>query len=162
MKHTVCCLLLITCLITIGSSHSHAQGSFGVGLILGEPTGISWKYKLNRRNAFDGAIGISPFDRMRLQVDYLWMSRPFNDQSFIFSYGVGMAVGFGERYVTGRRGVFGSFASDAGFAARVPLSLTYDIPRSPVELGFEIAPLIIFGPNSGFGMDGGILIRFYP
>lgn len=162
MRHRYAYITLLTCLFIISTCSAHSEGSFGLGLILGDPTGVSWKYHFHDRNAIDGAIGFSPFDRMRIHVDYLWITRPFNEHNLSLSYGVGGVLGFGARHLVGGRGGFGYFTHDASVAARIPVGLTYAIPRSPVELGIELAPLVIFGPVGGLGMDGGIFVRFYP
>jgi hypothetical protein len=162
IRSTAVCSLLAGCLLTLIPHTTHAQGSFGIGLIVGEPTGISWKYQLSDRNALDGALGFSPFDRMRLHVDYLWLSRPFNERRLVLSYGVGLAIGFGKRWVDGRRGVFGYVVQEAGLAIRIPVGLSYAIPRTPLEVGLEIAPLVILGPEAGLGADGGVILRIYP
>jgi hypothetical protein len=44
---------------------------------------------------------------------------------------------------------------------RIPLGLTYFIPRSPVELLVEVAPLLVIAPSSGTGLDGGIGARIH-
>lgn len=155
-------ILLACCLLALSPHVSRAQGQFGIGLIVGEPTGISWKYNLSDRNALDGALGFSPFDRMRLHVDYLWLARPFNERRLILSYGAGLAVGLGKRWVDGRRGVFGYVVQEAGLAVRIPIGLSYVIPRTPLEIGLEIAPLIILGPEAGLSADGGVILRIYP
>ena len=140
----------------------HAQGRFGFGLVLGEPTGLTWKYRLTRENAIDGVIGFSPADRFRIHMDYLWSAHPVRDGSFSLHYGVGGALGFGNtRYYTTDRGYFVR-SVDLGFAARVPVGIDYDIPRSPVELFFELAPLVIVAPDAGLGIDAGIGVRVYP
>jgi len=55
---------------------ARAQGKLGVGVILGEPTGIAWKYRLGGAEALDGAIGLSPSDRFRFHIDYRWDPPP--------------------------------------------------------------------------------------
>jgi hypothetical protein len=162
MRVTVVYSLLACCLLAITPRTVHAQGSFGIGLIVGEPTGISWKYQLNDRHALDGALGFSPFDRMRLHVDYLWLNRAFNDRQFTLSYGAGLAIGFGKRWVDGRRGVLCYVVQEAALAIRIPVGLSYQIPRTPLEAGLEIAPLLILGPEAGWGFDGGLILRIYP
>ena len=67
----------------------------------------------------------------------------------------GLAIGFGKRWVDGRRGVFGYVVQEAALAIRIPVGLTYMIPRTPLEAGLEIAPLLILGPEAGWGFDGG-------
>ena len=162
MRCTSVCCLLACCLLAFIPHTTHAQGPFGIGLIVGEPTGISGKYHLSDRNAIDGALGFSPFDRMRLHVDYLWLSRPFGERRLVFSYGAGLAIGFGKRWVDGRRGVFGYVVQEAGLAVRAPVGLAYMIPRTLLEVGCEIAPLLILGPEAGLGVDGGVILRIYP
>ncbi len=140
-----------------------AQGNFGFGLIIGEPTGIAWKYKINHMNAIDGAIGFSPYDRFRLHVDYLWHARPFNDENLAIHYGLGGAIGFGRTvYYDEHGGEYFFRNSDLGFGVRLVGGLTYMIPRSPVDLFVEIAPLIVAAPGPGFGMDLGLGARVYP
>jgi hypothetical protein len=152
--------MLVSCLLTITPRTMYAQESFCIGLIVGEPTGISCKYEINDRTALDGALGFSPFDRVRLHVDYLWLLRPFDDRRLTLSYGGGLAIGFGKRWVDGRRGVFGYVVREADLAIRGPVGLTYAIPRTRLEAGLEIGPLVILGPEAGLGMDGGIFFRF--
>jgi hypothetical protein len=162
MKTNVVRIGLLLCAFLLVGSQVRGQGSFGIGLIIGEPTGFSWKYKASSQNALDGAIGFSPADRFRAHIDYLWVARPFSDGNLTLTYGVGGVVGFGDRDVVERRGGFAYFNREVGFAARVPVGLNYMIPRSPVELGLEVAPLLILAPDGGLGIDGGFLVRFYP
>jgi hypothetical protein len=162
MRHTAICILLLTCLITCTPDQTSAQGSFGIGLIVGEPTGLSWKYHLSDRNAIDGAFGFSPFDRLRLHADYLWTSRPFGERRLSFSYGVGGAIGLGKRIGDTKRGLLGYSVQETGFGVRGPVGVTYEIPRNPIEIGIEIAPILVFGPDLAFGFDGAVFFRFYP
>ena len=156
--------LLVLSLLLAGEASGQSQGKFGAGFIFGEPTGIAWKYRISQSNAVDGAIGFSPYDRYRLHMDYLWQSYPFSEPRLSVHYGVGAAVGFGRSGYVVYRGRFAYFVSDdqdIGFAARVPVGLSYQIPRSPVDLFVEVAPMVIFAPNGGIGIDGGLGARFY-
>jgi hypothetical protein len=151
-------------ILTAGSGMAQTRGNFGFGFILGEPTGLAWKYKINRVNALDGAIGFSPFDRFRIHVDYLWHAWPFNDPNFALHYGPGVAIGFGESttFYKDRDDKYFVRSRQLGFGLRVPFGIDYAIPRSPVDIFFELAPLIIFSPDAGVGIDVGIGLRFYP
>lgn len=147
----------------VASPPAHAQGRFGFGFILGEPTGLSWKYRMDRANALDGAIGFSPYDRFRVHVDYLWNARPFSDPNFSLHYGLGAAFGFGRTEYVARKGKdYFIRSQDLGFGLRAPFGIDYLIPRSPVELFFELAPIFIFAPGTGVGIDFGLGVRFYP
>lgn len=156
-------LFVFATLLCGAVTQSRAQGMFGFGLIVGEPTGLAWKYKLNHQNAIDGAIGFSPYDRFRIHVDYLWHSYPFQEQHLAVHYGLGAAFGFGRTdYVFEHGNSYVLHEGDLGFGARAVVGLTYSIPRSPVDTFFEIAPLIVAAPGPGFGIDLGLGVRVYP
>lgn|SRR5512141_2515613 len=157
-------LLGLLLLLAVGSGAAQAQGRFGFGFILGEPTGLSWKYKMSRANALDGALGFSPGDRFRIHVDYLWFAYPFSDPNFSLHYGVGAAIGFGETWFVEHGHADGHWVgtTDLGVGVRVPFGINYAIPRSPVELFFELAPIVVLGPSAGVAIDVGLGVRFYP
>ena len=149
--------------VMIGHSPATAQGKFGAGFVFGDPSGISWKYRINHINAVDGAIGFSPFDRFRIHADYLWHSYPFREEHLALHYGLGAAVGFGrtEYFVVRGRDAFLFRDDEPGFAARGVFGLTYQIPKSPLDTFVEVAPLVIFSSPAGFGVDAGLGLRFY-
>jgi hypothetical protein len=159
--------ILVLAVSSVPADRLYAQGRFGFGLVLGQPTGLAWKYKFNRANALDGAIGFSSYDRYRIHLDYLWHAYPFQEGHLALHYGVGGGIGFGEPPY----GPFGGYYfrddyfyrhTELGFAARGVIGLTYDIPRSPVDLFFEIAPIFVAAPTAGFGLDLGVGARVYP
>lgn len=140
-----------------------AHGNFGVGFILGDPSGISWKYKMNQTNSLAGVVGFSPYDRFRIHVDYLWHASSFEEPGLQLYYGVGGAIGFGRtEYVAGRgKYLYFSSTESAGFGMRGVIGVGYEIPRSPVELMVEAAPIIVIAPASGIGVDAGVGVRVY-
>ena len=159
---TVHAFLTVSILMFLFSVPAGAQGRFGAGFVFGEPTGIAWKYRINQVNAIDGAIGFSPFDRYRIHVDYLWHSFPFRDQNLSLHYGIGAATGFGRTdyiVVSGKR-TYVLRNQEIGLGARAVTGLTYLIPKTPLDLFFELAPLIIFNPGTGMGIDVGFGGRF--
>jgi hypothetical protein len=138
-------------------------GRFGAGFVFGEPTGIAWKYQMNDRNALDGSIGFSPYDRYRINVDYLWQSYPFNEPRLALHYGVGGALGFGrtDYLFDDGRNTYLFRTQDLGFGVRGVVGMTYLVPRTPMDLFLEVAPLMILAPGTGMGLDAGFGARFY-
>jgi len=160
---------LLTCgliigLVLAGGSVARTQGKFGVGLIIGEPTGLAWKYRLSGMNAVDGAVGFSPGDRFRFHADYLWEKRSFQEENLLLHYGAGVAVGAGgpEYLALDRGDTYVLVQRELGFALRGVVGLTYEIPRSPFDAFVEVAPLLIFSPASGVGFDAALGVRIYP
>jgi hypothetical protein len=148
--------------LLLGSALAHAQpqGKFGAGFIVGEPVGISWKYRTSYTNAFDGALGFLPDHGYRVHVDYLWQSYPFDEQNLAVHYGAGMAVGSGRSAYFNNNGTF--FRNqEVGFGLRGVLGLNYLIRKTPLDLFVEFAPLIVLTPNSGSGVDLGFGARVY-
>ncbi len=163
MKYSMMCLIVLALAATVCyTTPASAQGKFGVGFGFGEPTGISWKYRINESNAVDGGIGFSPYNDFRFHVDYLWQAYPFTERHLSLYYGVGAVVGSGRNgYYVPYRGGYLFTRDEIGFAARVPVGLSYLIPRSPLDLYVEFAPMVIFTPASDFAADGALGIRFY-
>lgn len=126
--------------------------SMGVGLILGEPTGVSGIYKLDPRNAFDVALGYSTIDSSHLQLhgDYLFIfPGMFNFQSYYFD----PYFGGGVQY----RGFDKTF-----FGVRVPLGVSTYFTTEKVWEGFaEIAPGFNFVSDTHFTFDIDIGARYY-
>ncbi len=166
MKKLLFVLLLVILCCPVFAQQSMQQppqqaSRLGAGFVLGEPTGISWKYRINETNAVDGSIGFSPYDRYRIDVDYLWQAHPFNERRLGLHYGAGVAFGFGRTDYIVYDGGYIFRDRELGFAARGVVGLNYIVPRSPVELFVEVAPLIIMTPVSGSGVDAGFGARFY-
>lgn len=133
-------------------SHVHAQQrGFGLGAILGEPTGLSAKLWTSERTAFDAGLAYS-FRReghIHIHADYLWH----------FSHvvpGPGRFVpfiGLGGRLSGGKKsGVLGvRFVGGLGWYPR----------DSPLEVFVEVAPILDVVPATEFSANGGLGLRFY-
>ena len=160
-KWIVFLLVTIACFST---TFGQPRGNFGVGFVFGDPTGFAWKFRLSGENALDGVVGFSPFDRFRLHVDYLWETEPFTERHLSLHYGPGAVFGFGRtEYVVynSRNGYF--LRSEAvGFGVRGVIGITYLVKKTPIDVFFEMAPLIIFAPHTGTGIDISFGGRFYP
>ena len=157
-------VLAVVLAVGLLASQAYGQKTFGFGLMLGEPSGISWKYHLSSSHALSGLVGFSPFDRFRIHVDYLWVSRPFDEPSLSLWYGLGGAVGFGraDYFVKQDKRSYVTRTVTMGLGVRMVGAFNFAIPKSPVEIGLELAPILIVGPDAGVGVDGGVYVRFYP
>ena len=154
-------LLVFCCMAYSQQQQQPGSGRLGAGVIFGEPTGIAWKYQINQTNAVDGSIGFSPNDRYRVNIDYLWQAHPFSERNLGLHYGAGAAFGFGRTdYVVYSGGYFYR-EREVGFGVRGVVGLNYMIPRSPVDLFMEVAPVVVLTPASNSGIDAGFGARFY-
>jgi len=143
----------VTAILVLSAySFSGAQDKgFGLGIILGEPTGISGKQWLSATSAIDGAAAwnFGSGGYLHLHADYLLHNYDLikvTEGRLPLYYGIGGRIGFGDKTVVGLRGVVG---------------LAYQFSGAPVDAFLEIAPLMDLVPGTSFHVQGGIGARFY-
>jgi len=144
-------LLLCTILLLLTSTSNAQQTRFGLGLILGEPTGLSGKYWISPWSAIDGAFAWSIDKKSGVQIhsDYLW----HNYQIISVIKGkLPIYYGIGARIV---------FASDNIFGVRGVVGLDYLFDGTPLDIFLEIVPVLDLAPKVGFDFNGAIGIRYY-
>lgn len=123
--------------------------NFGLGLYLGEPTGINAKFWMSSRNSLDFTAAWSFEDRFTLTGDYQW-HRPFpNAQGLLWFYGIGGFVRFSDDN------------GDDHLGVRVPVGIEYFIRQSPLSLFAEIALGMRLSPETEADVMGGFGLRVY-
>lgn len=155
-----------------GAAHAQAQadqraqpeprGSFGAGIILGEPTGLTFKTWLNNNHAVDLGLAwsFSENDSFQIHADYLIHDfetlRPvdFEGRMGVY-YGLGGRIKFEEENGRGRND------DDTLVGVRVPLGVTYEFPRAPVELFGEFVPVLDLSPDTDLDINLAIGARVY-
>ena len=151
--------------LIIISSYSNAQNKkFGLGVIIGEPTGISAKLWTSNTNALAFGLGwavegyrLSGFDRdydnitrTHIHVDYLWHSfyAVSSNGQFPLFYGIGGRINTGPRY-------------EGNLAVRGVLGIHW-LPRdTPLDIFLEVVPTLTLVSSTGFDIDAAIGARFY-
>jgi hypothetical protein len=136
------------------------KGTLGVGIILGEPTGITAKLYLQDDQAIQAAVG-SAFigGGLQLHADYVFhpyilQTRP----SFVLPVYVGPGVRLID-YANGR--------DDSSFAigARVVGGLLFDFKEVPLDAFIEVAAVLEYelsdGAGAGIKLNAGAGVRYY-
>jgi len=144
-------LVGIFMVVGAGASFGVEEASYEIGLILGKPTGISFKMWKSFDRAIDLA-GAWDFERslFRLHGDYLWHRTAKEvvkelDQNLIY-YGIGV------RFIA---------ASEKGeIGLRLVAGLEHFFQDSPFSLFMEIAPVMSFMPSTEFDVDYGVGLRY--
>jgi hypothetical protein len=142
------------------STRSSDKGVFGVGIILGEPTGITAKLYLKDDQAIQGAIG-SAFIGGGLQIHsdyvfhpYILQSRP----SFVLPFYVGPGVRLID-YTNGRD------SSSFAIGARGVAGLLFDFKDVPIDAFVEVAAVLEYEFKEGRGaairLNAGAGVRYY-
>ena len=135
-------------------STTDLAGKFGVGLIAGEPMGVSMKYWVNNRLALDGAVGWSSRDDsdVYLHGDVLWHNFhliPVSQGRLPVYFGIGGLVRFRDNHR----------ANEAGI--RFPVGLSYMFDNAPVDVFAEVGPAIDFAPDVRGDITGGVGVRYW-
>jgi hypothetical protein len=127
------------------------ENGFGLGVILGEPTGIGFKKWIGNSNAIDGGIAWSfvKESSFHLHVDYLFHN--FNlmkaeKGKLPIHYGIGF------RFKADKKSRFG---------VRFPVGISYIFEKTPLDIFLEIGPLLDLIPGTEFGIMANIGFRYY-
>ena len=127
---------IITAGLLASSAFAQERG-FGVGAILGEPVGGSFKMWLSDKTAVDAAVAYANWSDggLSIHADYLWHNFDW------FSAGSGkLPVYYG---VGGRV----KFADDEQFGIRGPVGVSYMLDNVPVDVFGEVAPILDVTPG---------------
>lgn len=156
---------LITLLLFMSASGTVAQERrFGLGVILGEPTGLSAKLWVSPYNAFDFGLGWSVggdrinyynggYDggsRVHFHMDYLWhwFEAIHSTESFPIYAGIGGRINTGAGYYSSA-------------AVRGVIGIEWLPHETPIDVFLELVPSLQVVPSSGFGIDAGLGARFF-
>lgn len=136
------------------------KGTFGVGIIFGEPTGISAKLYLKDDQAIQAALGLAFIGAgIHGHVDYVFhplilQSRP----SFVLP----VYIGPGIRAIQYRDGRESNYFA---FGGRVVGGLLFDFKKIPLDAFIEVAGVVEFrthdGDHFGLAFNAGAGARYY-
>lgn len=158
MKRGILIVFMLSFLPLIGTAQ---DSGLGIGIIVGEPTGISLKKWTSATTAIDGAVAWA-FDRntsVQLHGDFLMHN--FNllktDVGRLpVYYGVGGRVKFDDERRRGR-----DTDRHTRVGVRVPVGMAYLFDRAPVDVFLEIVPILDLAPSSDFGLNAAIGARYF-
>ncbi|MFQ6003021.1 MAG: hypothetical protein ACE5KJ_04680 [Candidatus Zixiibacteriota bacterium] len=142
--------LVLTAVLTCGTVQAQDK-SFGLGIILGEPTGISGKLWTGYNTAIDGAVAWSFEKKSSVHLHGDFLHHSFNraridEGKLLLYYGIGGRIKFEE---------------DSKVGLRIPLGINYLFARSPFDFFLEIVPILDLAPKTDFSLNGAIGIRYF-
>jgi len=128
------------------------EGDKGLGIIIGDPTGVSFKAWLNSKHAFDLALAwtLERNESLHIHGSYLYHNNNFfnpNRGRMPLYYGIGGRVKVREDRTT--------------LGVRVPFGFEYLFQGAPLGLFLEVAPILDLTPNTELDINTGLGIRFY-
>jgi len=132
----------------------------GLGIVLGEPTGLSASFRPAGPSYFDAAVAWSvPEEKLHLHADYLYTIASFRDPAapvveFPIYLGLGPRIhlGDGQGFDTGKSSLL---------ALRIPMGLGIRGTQAPVEGFLELVPVLGLYPATRFDFDAALGVRVY-
>ena len=163
MKCSHYAIIALCIVLAVQGSVAQDRG-FGLGVIIGEPTGISAKLWTSSVNAFDFGLGWSiggdrigkdkgysdGGSRVHFHMDYLWhaFNAIHSSERFPLYYGIGGRINTGGGY-------------DASVAVRGVFGIAWLPHNTPIDVFLELVPSLQLTPSTGFGIDAGIGARYF-
>jgi hypothetical protein len=152
---------LALCVLAPNSALAKPAGGFGLGIVLGEPTGLTAKGFFAQEHALQAHLGFAfgKNSRIHVVVDYLYhfhnVIPPLGTAGFLAPYlGVGGLVSL-------RTNAPKKDEKDVSLGVLIPLGLSFVIRTIPIEIFLEVAPGIGILPGTFAIIDGGLGARYY-
>ena len=138
--------VLLLCVISVEGSNG-----WGIGVILGEPTGISLKFWNGRTTAIDAAAAWSFKGEEKLHLHMDWLFHNFKLLK-VQRGKLPLYLGIGGRV---------KFEEETRVGVRIPVGVCF-IPRDiPIDVFLEIVPILDLAPETHFDMNASIGIRYF-
>jgi hypothetical protein len=136
--------------LTCGTVEAQSRG-FGLGIVVGEPTGISAKLWTGYGKAIDGAVAWSSDgeNTVYLHGDFLFhrfYRYKARRHRLLPYYGIGGRIKVEEKTKVG---------------IRIPLGVNYLLANSPLDIFIEAVPLLDLAPSTDISINGAIGIRYF-
>ena len=149
--------MFIASLFIAGQSLSAVgKGSTALGLMLGEPSAVSFKHFLSKTNAIDAGVGLSSFDGgLWLHGDYVWQFWDVLGADLPFYVGPGLILR--SRKDKSLKGG-GSFA---GIGLRGLVGIEYHFKEATISIFLEGAVHLYLISQVDLGGGASIGIRYW-
>jgi len=143
--------IIISFLVLFSGLNLSQDKKIGAGIIVGEPTGLSFKYWLTEKTALDAGLAWSFVDENAFQIQADYLIHNFNlikvsKGKLPFYFGIGGRL---------------KFSTDVILGIRVPLGLAYIFSDAPVDIFLEIVPILDLLPKTDFTISAAIGGRYF-
>lgn len=155
MKHFYLTVIAL-CMFLVVQRSIAQERPFGLGFMVGEPSGFSAKWWASNDNAFDFGLGWSVIGNrynggsgIHLHADYLWhaWNAIHSTERFPLYYGIG--------------GRYRGAGSEGSLAVRGVFGLAWMPYETPIDIFVEVVPSIELTSSTGFFIDGSLGARYY-
>ncbi len=145
--------LMFLFLMFAGTALFAQSRPFGLGIMLGDPSGLNGKYFLNSKNAVEVGLGVGVFgseNSLALHVDYLYHNEELiqSSEKFPVFYGFGLRIRSKEE-------------AEFGMGVRGIIGMSWVSQTVPIDVFIHIAPVFKLFPATKFGIDAALGTRYF-
>lgn len=134
-----------------------AQADNAIGVVLGDPTGLSGRFGLDGQHSLEGAIAYSTGSRSGLHVHTTYLRDNARTFSVENSGPIEMYYGIGLRVIAIDSG---KHDGEVAVGPRAPLGLLYNINNPNLEIFGELSLALDLVPDTDVDLDAGIGMRY--
>ena len=129
------------------------RNKFGIGVIIGEPTGITGKIMLDNNSAIDAGVGweTSGDNELHIYGDYLFH---MYDVIKVPKGKLPIYFGGGARWVSREK-------KDNKLGLRIPIGVEYLFEGVSLGAFVELVPVLNLTPDTDFDLEAGTGIRYF-
>jgi hypothetical protein len=141
-------------IMSVGAGWSQKSG-MGLGIIVGEPTGINGKYWLSGNTAVDASAAWSFSEHIHFQIqgDFVFHNFDILKRTFDVTRGeLPLYYGIGARLRLDNQDEFGM---------RFVVGMSYFFPTAPFDLFLEVAPIMNLAPDTELDGSAALGVRFW-
>lgn len=145
-------IIFFSILIT-SNAFGFERNKFGIGVMAGDPTGITAKYMIDNNSGIDAAIGwkTSGDNEFYISSDYL-----------VHMYDlIKIPKGVSPLYFGGGLRFIDRDKKDNKFGIRIPGGVEYLFLNNSIGAFGEIVPILDLTPDTEFNLEFGIGIRYF-
>ena len=143
-------LLLVGLLIGVASAADSEQShEFGLGIVLGEPSGLNAQFYWGPQTAIDVTAAWSFHDWFMVAGDFQVYNYVLDSpREWNWYYGLGTYLALPKN-------------DHGSFGVRIPLGLRYHVPHSVVDVWAEVDPALKLVDKTAADLQGGIGVTFW-
>jgi hypothetical protein len=163
-KYLLFVIVLVILTTPVLKAYAPMGRGFGLGVMIGEPTGLTAKIWTGGDVAWALSIGNSYLGSLRIGADYLWHFNAFNSNVINMYAGPGIAVGIGESsgwWYSSREKTWYKQPNDIGVGIRGLFGINIVPRNTPIEFFGEVGLMVGVLPATHSNIEAALGVRFY-
>lgn len=135
--------------ISLASTAHAERRTFGLGVIVPSPTGITSQYIYDKTHAMVASLGWGE-EFVHVNVDHLWLKLnlvKIDKRPLAVYYGIGL------RWINDH--------DDNAVGIRAPLGAQHLFREVPIQIFLELTPFLNLVDHTSFGVDVGLGARYF-